>query len=133
MSLQELEFYKCKLCTAKLLAGKYCIDCAKDKLKLKKAKGLKNCPPLNTKQPQQGYPFIDRNTCTGYGSNEQFSTGASTVQPIWTNFTGTGATATTSDSLTAFTGSSTVDFNSSTTSGFRQNWIPSKGKKNRHQ
>jgi len=132
MSLTELEFYKCKLCDIKLIAGKYCIGCAK-KDKVDKA--------LNTKSKSPGYPFIDATLTSDYGYQDFTGTstgtcvGTTTVdQPIWTNFTVAGnATNIDLGTTAAFTSGSVMDLGFGTRPGYRQNSVQSKRKKNRHK
>ena len=93
MSLQELKFYKCKHCLkAELIAGKYCVDCAKIR-----ADGAK---ALNMKDKTIGYPYINPNVTpdheqefTGsFGTSAgTCSIGTTTVDlPVWTSFTSAG-------------------------------------------
>jgi len=108
MSLEELEFYKCKLCSVKLLAGKYCIDCSK------KSKADKIIEPhLNTKRQSPGYPFIQPTFDREY--NGDFITDTTTDTTAgdipWTTFTSSGnATTNAGTSFTVGT-CSPLDFN----------------------
>jgi len=138
MSLQELKFYKCKLCEYELVAGKYCIDCAKtrsDKIKFKKA--------LNTKQKSPGYPFIDPSLSPNYeqeftgtfaGTSAGCTTVATTDFPIWTNFTAAG-NATNIDLGTSATvpSGSVMDISFSPITQIGQDMLSSRKQKARHK
>jgi len=140
MSSQELKFYKCKLCEeADLIAGKYCIVCAKKNMAEK---------ALNTKGKSPGYPFIDPSLSPNYeqeftgtfaGTNAgDLTVGTTTVdQPIWTNFTAAGNatnidTSAFGSALTVSSGS-VMDLGFGTNIGYRQNPVHRQRKKNRHK
>ena len=138
MSSQELKFYKCKLCEeADLIAGNYCIDCAKKNMAEK---------ALNTKGKSPGYPFIGPSVTPDYeqefigsfGTSAGTETGSitlgSTDQPIWTNFTSAG-NATNIDLGTSATvpSGSAMDFGFGTNIADTKNTLSSKRKISRHQ
>jgi len=147
MSLTELEFYKCKLCKeVDLVAGKYCIVCAKkDKVDkaLKTKKSFSERNGLNTNRKSPGYPFIDVTLTPDYGYQDFTGTraGSCTIgttavdQPIWTNFTAAGNATNTLDTSTFATVSSGSAMDLGFGSAFQigQNTVSSKRKKTRHQ
>jgi len=131
MSLEELEFYKCKLCSVKLLAGKYCIDCSKKS----KADKIIN-PHLNTKRQSPGYPFIqptfDREYNGDFITDTTTDTTAGTTGiPIWTNFTTAGNAITDSGAAVTVGTCTTMDFNFGTASQIGQDMLSSRRKKSR--
>jgi len=148
MSQQELEFYKCKLCDYQLLAGKYCIDCAKKKVKDVEDKIRKG---LNTNPGVIGYPFIQQDECLTYdtGTATTVGTRANTIPttggsatgyPIWTNFTAGGnatnvdfGAATTAGQPITVSNSSAMDLGFGTSFSFGQKHISKKRKISRHQ
>jgi len=143
MSLQELKFYKCKLCEVELVAGKYCIGCSKKNKEDKRLISERNA--LNTKSKSPGYPFIDPSVRPDYEqeftgtfagtSNTIPINGASTTgDPFLTTFTSAG-NATNIDVGTSATlsSSSAMDLGLGTVAQFRQNPIHRKRQKNRHK
>jgi len=138
MSSQELKFYKCKLCEeADLIAGNYCIECAKKNMAEK---------ALNTKSKSPGYPFIDATLTSDYGYQDSTGTsagsctlGTTTVdQPIWTNFTASGnatniAQDIASGTVTAVPSGSAMDLGFGTAFQIGQDRFSRQRKKTKHK
>lgn len=107
MSLQELEFYKCKLCIAQLLAGEYCIDCAKKKAK-----------PLYADPADGVNPFIDPTITPDYdreykGHFVQGTAATTGGDFLWNTFTSAGNATNTiqTGTVAVVSNSSTMDIN----------------------
>jgi len=132
MSLEELEFYECKDCSVKLLAGKYCIDCSKKKDKIKK---LKKNKPLNTKDKIVGIPFIGAGDVLTYDTEVDIGdyTASTGTVPLWDNFTTAGNATTATGTFTTVSSCSPMDFSAFTFAEVGQNKVSGRRKTSRHK